>query len=119
MIIKMYGKKWDLKVGGYAQNPMAIAILLEREAEEEMDVLTVNLRDAFVEPFTGFIDINNHPEAPELIEKAGIGKPYTKFGQPVFMQSGYCKFPLYQFDREKLEEIDSDGVKIYLKGIME
>jgi hypothetical protein len=46
-----------------------------------------------------FLDTNNCPEAPELIERLGIGRFTGVLGR-----SGYCIYPLYEFDMAELEK---------------
>lgn len=61
--------------------------------------LTVNLPDMFprLEKDYAFVDTNNMPDAEEFIKKYKLGKPTGLYGY-----SGYCKYPLYQFNLEKL-----------------
>ena len=62
--------------------------------------MTVNLRGTrqYPENFA-FVDVNNCPWAPALIKKLGIGKPTNKYGI-----SGFCSYPLYEFDMRKIAE---------------
>lgn len=46
-----------------------------------------------------FLDTNNCPEALELVERLGIGRFTGIMGQ-----SGYCIYPLYEFDMTELEK---------------
>lgn len=67
--------------------------------------LTVNLVDEEIpssneEVFYQFVDTNNWPESEEFIKKADIGEKTGVVGH-----SGYCTYPLYKFDRKKIEEL--------------
>ena len=44
-----------------------------------------------------YVDINNFPEAEEFIEKNHLGVPTGKI-----CCSGFCFYPLYQFDLSKI-----------------
>lgn len=46
-----------------------------------------------------FVDTNNHPTAEEFIERYGLGKPTGKY-----VRSGFCMYPEYVFDLDKLNE---------------
>lgn len=91
----------------YADNGrFAIQTLLHTtDGFEPYANLTVNLVDEVV-PFEtedvcyAFVDTNNWPEGEEFIKKADIGEK-TKF----VGHSGYCSYPLYRFDRKKIEKL--------------
>ena len=62
--------------------------------------LTVNLPDTKRMPENyGFVDVNNFPQAEAVIAKLGIGKPTGRIAS-----SGFCFYPLYEFDPEKIAE---------------
>ena len=62
--------------------------------------ITVNLPDTKRYPKNfGFVDINNFPQALALINKLGIGEPV---GYHAF--SGWCEYPLYEFDLEAIKK---------------
>lgn len=68
---------------------------LEDEDGELWD-LTVNLDDKLPHN-QAYIDTNNFPDATDIITNNGIGKFIGKYAH-----SGFCKYPLYEFDMEKL-----------------
>lgn len=47
----------------------------------------------------GYLDTNNCPWVENLVKELGIGKHTGNF-----QQSGFCIYPLYEFDEEKLKE---------------
>lgn len=47
------------------------------------------------------IDVNNHPEAIELIEENGLG---VNTGKSI--KSGFCTYPIYEFFMDKLPDAD-------------
>ncbi len=62
--------------------------------------LTVNLpeADGFPKNFS-FVDTNNFPEGEDLIYELGIGK-VTNFRT----SSGFCVYPLYEFDEKAIRK---------------
>lgn len=69
--------------------------------------LTVNL-DEVLPPYMAYLDTNNFPQAEELVRKTGLGTPTGQM-----RASGFCMYPLYSFNKEKLQEYCPDGVMNY------
>ena len=78
---------------------LAISLSYVDEDGDELPftVLTVNLEP--LPGYYGYVDTNNNPGAIEFIEKNGIGEFTGRYGY-----SGYCSYPLYKFDKEKISE---------------
>ena len=74
---------------------------------EPFGVITTNLGDK-LPPFHAVVDTNNMPGAERFIQENGLGQPT---GQRC--RSGYCEYPVYLFDEDKLMAIDPDGVADY------
>ena len=88
-----------LSVEKYAANDH-IAISIWSESEGPFADLTVNLSETAKYPkHYGYVDVNNFPEATALIERLGIGK-WTGG----LFSSGFCTYPLYEFDEEALKK---------------
>lgn len=109
-----------LKVTTYADSGICMAVY---DCETEA-VFTVNLGEDtgydMLMPFgCAYLDTNNNPGIDRLLEKAGLAKPYTIYGMMIFQNSGFCGYPLYEFDIERLRAIDPEGVKEYEKTYME
>ena len=49
----------------------------------------------------GFLDMNNCPWAAEFVKKLGIGKDTG-----LSRRNGYCIYPLYEFNMEKVREYE-------------
>ena len=118
-----YGHKWSdvvMHTGSYISHPMCMYLALDSKEDGPLATITVNLgigdgRETILPPFTSFIDTNNNPEATQWLEKTGLAKPFLNgAGAPVMVPSGYCEYPLYQFNRAKLEEYDLEGVSNYM-----
>ena len=69
---------------------------------ESYAVITTNIDDSniFCDESHAFVDTNNCPWAEEFIKQNKLGEPLDYYGQ-----SGYCLYPLYTFDIEKLPEL--------------
>ena len=69
--------------------------------------VTVNL-PVPVPSYCAFVDTNNMPELEDFLVKNGIAE-FTGLMQ----QSGYCTYPLYLFDAEKMRGLCPDGMAAY------
>ena len=69
--------------------------------------VTVNLLSS-VPPYCAFVDTNNMPELEDFLVKNGIAE-FTGLMQ----KSGYCSYPLYQFNVEKMRRLCPDGMAAY------
>ncbi len=89
-----------LSVGQYERGKH-IAISIWSESEGPFADLTVNLDKVKRFPRNyAFVDVNNFPEAEAMIKQLGIGtRIENEFGF-----SGYCAYPLYQFDEEAIKK---------------
>ncbi|MBQ9160927.1 MAG: DUF4313 domain-containing protein [Methanobrevibacter sp.] len=74
-----------------------LAIILNNDREGQVAVLTTNLDIPLKEEY-GFVDTNNNPTAEEFIKENQLGE-FTG----AYQQSGYCTYPLYKFNLEKLK----------------
>lgn len=73
-----------------------LAISLFELREGPYATLTVNLDDTLPLDM-GYVDTNNCYWAEEFIQKNGLGEPTGEYGY-----SGFCSYPLYKFNLEKL-----------------
>lgn len=69
--------------------------------------VTVNLLSS-VPPYCAFVDTNNMPELEDFLVENGIAE-FTGIQQ----KSGYCTYPLYLFDAEKMRGLCPDGMVAY------
>ena len=63
----------------------------------DYDVLTTNLGSLMLTNETAFLDTNNHPGLEQFIQKHSLGMP-TGFIE----RSGFCTYPLYFINVDKL-----------------
>ena len=69
------------------------------DTHETYSTITTNIKAL---PYNqAAIDVNNHPEAIEIIETNGLGVDTGKS-----VKSGFCTYPIYEFDMDKLPEED-------------
>ncbi len=69
--------------------------------------VTVNL-GVEVPDFCGYVDTNNMPELEKFLVDNDIGE-FTGFME----RSGFCMYPLYMFNVDKLRELCPDGMEVY------
>lgn len=92
-----------LEARSYSYNDR-LALLVQSWSQGPMAVLTVNLADEPVSGMRAFLDTNNVPDATSLVERLGIGEDTGIRGK-----SGYCTYPLYEFDLEKIWKYTTTG----------
>ena len=98
-----------LTVNTYVDNNslyVGMTTVADRFPEPYGDV-TVNLLSS-VPPYCAFVDTNNMPELEDFLVKNGIAE-FTGLMQ----KSGYCSYPLYQFNAEKMRRLCPDGMAAY------
>ena len=111
------GTNCDVKVFWYQSDPTNMAIqLTDHDTKEPYAVPTVNLgpmigNETIMPNDCAFIDTNNMPGFDKVLIERGLAEPYTRWGQPVIGQSGFCQYPLLQFNMDKLKEYDQEGVE--------
>ena len=72
--------------------------------------MTVNLGDT-TPNYCAYVDTNNLPDAETFIADNELGT-FTGFVK----RSGYCEYPLYMFNPDKLRELCPDGLAMYEKN---
>lgn len=75
--------------------------------EEPFDSLTVNLGDRTPD-YCGYVNTNHLLQAEKFIEENSLGT-FTGLTK----QSGYCIYPLYMFEPDRLRELCPDGLALY------
>lgn len=98
MEIKLYGKTYKVKpkIDKYTTYKN-LCISLVEENGSPFSCLTVNLIQ--LPENYAFVDTNNMPSAEEFIKKYELGKSVDQW-----YTSGFCSYPLYVFDIEKIKE---------------
>lgn len=110
-----WGKvKLELEINSYMDNNRMYIGLVEVDGEypEPFADLTVNI-SAPCPDYCGYVDTNNCPELEGFIEKHGLGEFTGLMGN-----SGFCSYPLYLFDPEKLREVAPEGMENFEWTVM-
>lgn len=99
----------QLEVQQYANNGrIAIFMLTNEEGyPEHYGSLTVNI-DAPAPAYCGYLDTNNLSNAEKFVTENGLGEFTGLTGR-----SGFCVFPLYLFNAEKLRELCPEQMAAY------
>ena len=84
----------------YVNNQSLAVMLLEKNGEPFAD-LTVNIDDGIADETMAYVDTNNNKWAEKFIVDNGLG---IKMGIEGF--SGFCSYPLYKFDIDKIASYD-------------
>ena len=108
MKYESWGKTYELsfRKGHYQNNSrLAIQVMCKEEGEdwyEPFCTLTVNLEDSIqIQDNRAYIDTNNCPkDLIQSLEEQGV-MTKTRIAQ----QSGYCVYPLYEFNQEWLNKL--------------
>lgn len=105
--------KVQLKISQYLSNG-CIYIGLSSYTEDGLEPygdVTVNLREGAPD-YCGYIDTNNMPELEKFLTENDIGT-FTGF----MGFSGFCAYPMYSFNAEKLRELCPEGMAQYEASI--
>ena len=95
-----------LKEESYLDGSLAVlAVDVSGECPEDYAVLTVNLCHPLQDGKTAFFDTNNCGYLYAQLRKAGVIRPL-----PVSMRSGFCTYPLCEWDRTKFVAGESNGL---------
>lgn len=93
-----------LSANRYADNNH-LALSIFSISEGPVASLTVNLPNTKKYPENyAFLDINNFPEAEEVVSRLGIGQDTGRFGF-----SGFCVYPLWVFDLDAISALAEQG----------
>lgn len=105
-----------MTLGTYMANPscMAISLLMTEGGDypdEPYGNLTVNLADnnELLPRYHAYIDVNNMPEAADVLSESGLAMPTGDV-----RQSGFVTYPLYEFNKDVLAEyVPEKELEIY------
>lgn len=96
---------------GKEMKGLAVALYLENGEIGQYDILAGLITKSFGEFIgyknTAYIDLNNSPFATELLQR-GFAED-TGF----YKDSGFCKYPLWEFKEEFLKQIGEEKYKQY------
>lgn len=98
MKIKNWGEEYEVTARKAKYYNGNLAITLTCDNGEPYGTLTKNL-DEILAFDKAYVDTNNLPDAERFIKDNNLGK-FTGVTQ----KCGYCEYPLYAFNLNKLEE---------------
>ena len=105
----------QMEINNYSNNNgMYIGILSRDDDGEGFECygdITVNLENKAPD-YCAYVDINNMPEMERFIVDNDLGE-FTGITQ----KSGYCEYPLYLFNVDKLRELCPEGMAFYETNI--
>ena len=103
----------QLEINSYMNNNRLYLGLMVREVDyfELYGDISVNL-GMKAPDYCAYVDLNNMPELEKFIEENDLGE-FTGLTQ----RSGFCEYPLYMFNVDKLRELCPDGMAIYEANI--
>ncbi len=106
--------KLELEISSYMDNGRMYIGLVEAggEYQEHFADLTVNI-SAPCPDYCGYVDTNNCPELEEFIKKHGLREFTGLMGS-----SGFCSYPLYLFNPEKLREAAPEDMELFERKVM-
>lgn len=123
--IQIDGKDYYLQINNYEHGKLAMSLDLVDEHGAQAHTLSKCFgnfyRDeTFVPNCSTFIDTNNcSRDVLQPVFEALDARPRTVFGSPYTIQSGFCEYPIYDFNPEKLKEYDPEGFAAYQKSYSE
>ena len=119
-IVDYNGTKVYFEISDYHYDHSVMALsLFSADDNEPYATLSVNLPEHDpLKPNQTFIDTNNCFGAEAFLESLDGAKKVTVNGIPVTERSGYCTYPLYEFDENLLRQLDAPGYEEHLKNCM-
>ena len=100
--VTTWGREHDVIVFAARYRDGGLAVCMDEPGEGPFATLTVNL--GRLNWGYAYVDTNNCPWAPEFLEKNGLAEFAWKK-----CASGFCEYPLYKFNMEKLKEGMENG----------
>lgn len=102
----------SINVSTYTTNNNLYVGMITREDgfTEPFGDISVNIDN--LPPYHAALDTNNLPHVAEFVESQGLGKPTG-----VLLTSGYCTYPVFEFDRDALRTLDPAGCAEYEKDM--
>ncbi len=103
----------QIEINNYMNNNGLYLGLMGREEDdfEPYGDISVNLGTKAPD-YCAYVDLNNMPELEKFIEENDLGE-FTGLTQ----RSGFCEYPLYMFNVDKLRELCPGGMATYEANI--
>lgn len=107
--VELYGETYEVNPyrSTYRDND-SLAVMLKTTEGEPFATLTVNLDESYFLPEDmAFVDTNNCPWAEEFLSESRLAKSLNNFAE-----SGYCRYPLYKFDLDRIPDISAPSKSV-------
>ncbi len=113
--LPFYGNEYAVSVvvNSYVNNGNLFVGLVSTDEEGDIEPfgdVTVNISD--LPPYHAALDTNNMSGIESFVEREGLAQPSGEC-----LRSGYCQYPVYEFDREALQKLHPSGFDDYQRGI--
>lgn len=113
--LSFYGNEYavSIVVNSYANNGnLAVGLVSQDEDgyNEPFADVTVNIAD--LPPYHAALDTNNMSGIGSFVEKEGLARPTGNY-----LNSGFCHFPVYEFDKDALQKLCPSGLEDYVRGL--
>lgn len=96
---EFYGASDCHLVKGRYKHGNTLALEVHSRMYGPMAKITINIKSTMADETSAFLNTNACPEVEDLVESLGIGQFSGVIGR-----SGYCLYPLYEFDMAKIDE---------------
>ena len=109
----------ELNVMTYTRDHLCMAITLTAEDGNPLGDVTAYIghdigNGSVMMANAAFIkDYGENAGMGDWLVKNGIAEPYMRFGKPVVGHSGMAEYPLYNFNINKLKELDPEGWELH------
>ena len=109
----------ELNVMTYTRDHLCMAITLTAEDGNPLGDVTAYIghdigNGSVMMANAAFIkDYGENAGMGDWLVKNGIAEPYMRFGKPVVGHSGMAEYPLYNFNINKLKEMDPEGWELH------
>lgn len=106
-ITEKYYKEGEfyLERTSYAVNDN-LAVIAYSMSGEDYGAVTVNIPGKSLEKDEAFLDENNVPDIGEVLERIGVAKNTGEVAH-----SGFCTYPKYKFDLEKIDAMYKEATE--------
>lgn len=110
-----------VSVSGFQTNGLGLCLTLCTDTNQLVSTLTFDngpyLDNGVPIPKNcGWVDTKSMPHVEQFIQQTGLGRPVVIDGKPIVVQYEFEHHPLYQFNPEKLCQMDPKGYDRYSKG---
>ena len=116
-----------VEIGSYPSNFLAMGMEIyaydeELGCDEAYATVTVNIgndigNETLMPLFCSYVENEDNAgfDVHRFLTENGLAEPYMRRGEEVVGYSGYCSYQLFQFNADKMRELDPEGAEAYEK----